>query len=962
MYCQDAVNSCYSFSQPFVENETGLFKGVEVTLFLIYTDTTQTTEITDILTSTSDLKWEPADVIKPKRDNVYWLKTRMAGHPAFDGRQVLHVADRLGNDLHAYNYIDSYVIDKYGNQTTQQVGIQIPPEDRPIEFWANYIQIEVPSNDTLDVYIRLKGLNLYYPLESIKLWHLDFDSVLSKQIYIAKKSFLFYGVLGIQIMFFILLYFIEREKIYISFSIFGAGLFLTRAFAMFNFSSLVPFPSLIPYNTLLHHSSVYLTISGGLLFISEFLSIPRDGKFMKRVIPLYLLMTLIAYLRFIFRYSFSDTGSYPALLTPAAYTNMALLLGIYMICTAPSSSKNSKLFLLLAIMPIVIGTILTTTYNEGWLTGYVNAMFIDDFMKGAVVSLIFTLALTVGYRSQASKLEKESAIKENIKAQQIIFEKQMRTEKLEEMDAIKTRLYTNITHEFRTPLTVIMGINDELTETTRSLNLPEDKKNNIIQNQQLIHRNSENLLSLVNQFLDLSKSESEQLDLKLIHGDIIVYLNYLVESFLSQANDKNIRLVFYSEIPFLLMDYDEIKIQHVVYNLLSNALKFTTEHGKIVMHAAKINQSLLQLKIKDDGIGIPANELNYIFDRFYQVDNLNSRNVDGSGIGLSLTKDIIQLMGGEINVESTEGEGSTFTIIIPITNEAAIVDVVRPTMNILPESEEKNRSVQAIPSKAEDKPILLIVEDNRDVINYLVQVLGQSYHVIEAINGVQGIDKAIEIIPDLIISDVMMPVKDGYELTRVLKKDQRTSHIPIILLTAKAAKKNKLEGLKIGADAYLSKPFNKEELLIRINKLLEIRNVLRAKYVTMYSSVDGSTTIAQSATIQAPEDQSKEEQFLATLRDIVIKEIKNDSLNSYYLSNQISISQSQLYRKIKALTGETPTTFIRDIRLKKSLSLLHSDEYNISQVAYEVGFSNPSYYSRAFQKKYGKSPRQYRKG
>ena len=433
----------------------------------------------------------------------------MVSHPAFKGRQVIHVAQELGNDAQAYDYIDTYTIDQHSQQTHQLTGRQISIRDKPIEFWANYIQIDLTENDTLDVYIRLKGMNLNYQPENIKLWHIDFDSIFSSQIFLTKKAFIFYGMLGIQILFFIFLYLIENEKIYLYFSIFGLGFFLSRAFSEFNFSSFVPFPITIPYNEPLYHSSIYLTLLGGLLFISQYLNIPKNGLFMRRVVPIYLILTLTSFLRFIFRYSFSEAGTYPGILTPAAYTFSALLLGIYMIWTSPNSVKRSKFFLLISILPIIMGSTLTLVYNEGWLPPGINAIFVDDFMKIAIILLIVTLALTFGYRSRALKSEKEAAIQENLKAKQTIFEKQVHAEKLEEMNDLKTRLYTNITHEFRTPLTVIMGINDELSDTTKSLKLPKGKKKKILQNQQLIQRNSQNLLTLVNQLLDLSKSDSK---------------------------------------------------------------------------------------------------------------------------------------------------------------------------------------------------------------------------------------------------------------------------------------------------------------------------------------------------------------------------------------------------------------------------------------------------------------------
>ena len=610
---------------------------------------------------------------------------------------------------------------------------------------------------------------------------------------------------------------------------------------------------------------------------------------------------------------------------------------------------------------------MTILFNEDLLPNFINALHVDDIMKMAVILLIVTLSLTVGYRSKSLKEEKNEAIQQNTKAQQTLFEEKMRAEKLEELDVLKTKLYTNITHEFRTPLTVIMGINDELSETTNQLSLPKEKKEKILQNQQLIHRNSENLLTLVNQLLDLSKSDSQLIDLQLKQGDIITYLNYLTESFFSKAKEKDIRLVFYSELSSLMMDYDEQKIQHIAYNLLSNALKFTPEKGKIIMHASNIDHTekpMLQLIVKDTGIGIPEDQLAFIFDRFYQVDDSHTRQVDGSGVGLSLTKDMVELMSGDISVDSQVDVGTTFTVRLPITNQAEKDQTLKSDRQAIITQELSLQGQDDIPTDInpeDDKPILLIAEDNKDVFTYLQQVLGQSYQIIKAHNGEEGINKAIAYVPDLIISDVMMPIKDGYELTSTLKKDTRTSHIPIIILTAKASDSDKMTGLKTGADAYLYKPFNKEELRIRIAQLLESRNKLRDHYAALYNETIKDSNGAERQNTQESKPLDREEEFLQFLQEIIHDDLKNQNLNAAYLAQKAGISQSQLYRKLKALTGETPNSLIKDIRLQKSLPLLKDLDNHISEVAYEVGFNNPSYFTRSFHKKFGLSPLAYRK-
>lgn len=535
-------------------------------------------------------------------------------------------------------------------------------------------------------------------------------------------------------------------------------------------------------------------------------------------------------------------------------------------------------------------------------------------------------------------------------------------EKNEEREALKTRLYTNMTHEFRTPLTVIMGINDELVEATKDLDLPAPRREKMLQSQNLIRRNSKNLLTLVNQLLDLSKSESNALKLKLIQADIIPYLNYLTESFFSKARENDIRLLFYSDLPALVMDYDEQKIQHIAYNLLSNAIKFSRGQGKIVMHAAQVGSKeapLLQLIVKDNGIGIAPEKVPHIFDRFYQVDDSHTRLVEGSGIGLALTRDMVELMNGEITVASKPGEGTTFTILLPITTQAEKRDTTASMGPVQTNEKVEYAAAWDMEDETEqgsDQPILLIVEDNRDVFSYLKMVLSQTYRILAARNGEEGIEKAREAIPDLIISDVMMPIKDGYELTNVLKQDPATSHIPIILLTAKASHEERVEGLGVGADAYLTKPFDKQELLIRINNLIATRQIMQQHFAP---NDNGSIPDAQPDT-QSPAI-AQQQDFVDRVNAIIQEHLALETLNADTIAGQMGMSQSQVYRKLKAVTGLSVNQFIRRYRLQQSIPLLENSDKDVAQIAYEVGFSSPSYFSRSFHKVYHKSPLTYRK-
>ncbi|MEZ4777388.1 MAG: two-component regulator propeller domain-containing protein [Bacteroidia bacterium] len=535
---------------------------------------------------------------------------------------------------------------------------------------------------------------------------------------------------------------------------------------------------------------------------------------------------------------------------------------------------------------------------------------------------------------------------------------QEEAKKIREMDALKSRLYTNITHEFRTPLTVIMGMTNELNDLIQQSSAGVADKGKFTKGFSLIRNNSQNLLRLINQLLDLSKLESGMLKLEMTQADIIPYLEYLTESFSSRAVEDGIRLFFYTEVKSLVMDFDEIKIQHIVYNLLSNALKFTEPGGKVVLHTqqqTEAGQPYFQLKVSDTGIGISEENLTHIFDRFYQVDNTVTRRGEGTGIGLALTKELSELMQGRIQVESRLGEGTVFTLLLPIRNMAVAEAInVKPT-DILQVSEPEtvSSSLDTEESSA-GNPLLLVVEDNPDVTYYIRQLLAKEYQIETAADGQTGIDKAFELIPDIIISDVMMPRKDGFEVTETLKNDTRTSHIPIILLTAKATEEDRIAGLKSGADAYLQKPFNKEELLVRLEKLVALRKMLLERYAQVSLQLpSGSLLIKGEPTL--------DDIFLQKILQLIEDKIDQSDLGIEDMCRVVGLGRTQLFRKINALTGESPIRYIQKIRLKKAKELLLTSELNVSEIAYEVGFSDPNYFARAFSKEFGIPPSAVRK-
>ena len=531
------------------------------------------------------------------------------------------------------------------------------------------------------------------------------------------------------------------------------------------------------------------------------------------------------------------------------------------------------------------------------------------------------------------------------------------SEKLKELDAMKSRFYTNITHEFRTPLTVIMGMIDSIKEHFNE--------------RQLIRRNSENLLRLVNELLDLSKLDSGTLKLEEVQGDIVHYLRYLTESFYSMAEERQLRLTFYSEEQELVMDFDEMKIQHIVYNLLSNAIKFTPKNGKIVFHIRQLNKEekpWLQLKVQDTGIGIPPDQLPHIFDRFYQIDGSTTRKGEGTGIGLSLTKELVVLMGGTIAVKSILKKGTEFTLLLPIKRNAKRKDIEPKALITHSKlgdkavdssylSDESITSDNIIPSGNSAHPLLLIIEDNNDVVTYIKSILEKDYQVETAENGRIGIEKALKIVPDIIITDVMMPEKDGYEVCATLKSDERTNHIPIVMLTAKATAADRLTGLNTGADAYLMKPFDKAELFVRLEKLVNLRKALQKKYATASALIAASS--AQAVKTETTPDLN--DIFLQKIRQVIDDKMDDANLSIVHLCRAVQLSHTQVYRKMKALTGDHPSGFIRKRRLHKAKELLKTTELNVSEIAYEVGFTDPNHFSRTFSQEFAMSPSAMRK-
>ncbi len=526
-------------------------------------------------------------------------------------------------------------------------------------------------------------------------------------------------------------------------------------------------------------------------------------------------------------------------------------------------------------------------------------------------------------------------------------------EQLKELDRMKSRFFENISHEFRTPLTLIEGPLKEIKSGSFSDNLDEQYE--------LMLGNTRRLKQLVNQLLDLSRIESGRMKLSIRRMDIIEVVKGVAASFESLAGMKRIEFNIQCTDEPVTGWFDRDAVEKILMNLLSNAFKFTPEGGEVhvTINPAQRGGRVegIVLSVTDTGIGISPDEQDKIFDRFYQVDQSGTREYEGSGIGLALIKELIELHRGEITVTSEPDKGSTFTVILPLDKETFSPDEIDDTGEpvttpyaYIPETEPptSGETIEEDIIQEESGPVLLVIEDNAEMRKYIRSHLSNGFRIIEAVNGKAGIQKAVETIPDLIISDVMMPEMDGYEVCKELKTDERTSHIPIILLTAKASSESKLEGLETGADDYIMKPFDAHELRIRVKNLIEQRRKLRERF-------RNETTIKlKDVTVT-----SMDEKFLRRAMELVENHISDRKFDTETFAKEMYLSRRQLHRKMTALTDLSPSQFMRRMRLARATDLLRKKAGNISEIADLVGYESPSKFSRAFKEELGKTPSEY---
>jgi DNA-binding response OmpR family regulator/nitrogen-specific signal transduction histidine kinase len=541
------------------------------------------------------------------------------------------------------------------------------------------------------------------------------------------------------------------------------------------------------------------------------------------------------------------------------------------------------------------------------------------------------------------------------KKHKAILEKQYQ-DQIDKIKEAKIQFFINISHEIRTPLTIIVCSIERLI---RNLTLNTEQEKDAIS----VEKNVNQMLSLTNELLEIQKMEIGNYQINVRNNDIVEFIKNLVFAIEPLANRQKIKLTFSSFKPSYFIWHDSNALEKAVINLISNAIKYTKTGGKVIVSInPSINNEYLEISVIDNGIGIKKENLSKIFDRFYHLSVNTDSYENGFGIGLSLTKNLIELHKGLISVKSEPEKGSDFTISLPMNEDTYSSEEKADKVIWKSDNLTTLRSINkgAIPFQEIDllnkkideldaeKTTVLYIDDNIELLKIISNYLLETYNVVVAPNGKIGIEMANQYQPDIIISDIIMPEVDGFELCRNLKNNLNTSHIPIILLTARGDSESQFKGLEIGADYYFPKPFNINLLGLTIKNLIDSREKLRELF--------------KNNTYKNPQDittNSRDAEFLEKLIKYVDEHIGETELNINYLAQNLAMSRSTFFRKIKAITGTTGKEFVDSIRLKKAAELLIHSEMNISEVAYTIGHSNPQYFSKWFKAYYKVSPSEY---
>ena len=822
----------------------------------------------------------------------------------------------------------------YGADEEKRVGVYVPANQKkgalPKGFllredgYSGQVLISLEAGQTSQIFVKTNRiLNKAFPF-TFKLYH---PRTWKETTAIGNRNYgqgLVQGVLWTLILYHLLLFIILRDPIYAYYClyIFGIAIITLGYFGYLHEFFFSNRPLVAKFLT---QAAQFGTLIMAFVFGSHFVRLDKLLPKWNRRIQLFI-KTMSSYLLFV-AISYLIFRDYRIINYSYYFAIPIVLLGLYFCITlmktkdkvAQNYAWASSFFVVILLVNMFITFL---TYHGIIQERPYQRFFIAQ--AGVLIHLL-TFALGLGIRSR---------------------EKDMQAQRMTELDKMKSRFFANVSHEFRTPLTLIMGPLKQL--------MSGESETEKVQQYKLMYQNSERLLRLINELLSLSELEMGKMQLQASYGDINAFVRSFTLSFESLANIKNIEIKLDTPEKGLNCWFDAEKLEKILGNLLSNAFKFTPEGGIITVSLEQSrDRKKVVIAVRDSGPGIEKALLPQVFDRFFYANNKTPDGQVGTGIGLSLTKELVLLHHGEIFVESQLGHGACFQFSLPLDEkhlkkEERIKDLAakRPDYNFTESMQPQALSTAAETSiEGEETQQILLVEDNPEVRAFIKSYLSPHYQVTEAEDGQEALGIAIEKIPDLIISDVMMPNMDGNELCDKLKNDEKTNHIPIVLLTARSAKADKIQGLTLGADTYLTKPFDKDELLAHISNLLLNRQRLKSKFA------EGKLLESE-----VPELPDRDRTFLHKVNTAIEAHLDEEAFGVEELLRVLAMSRTQLHRKLKAITNQSTTQYMRGIRLEHARKLLQTGEYNVTETAFKVGFNSQTYFSKSFKEYFGFPP------
>lgn len=879
--------------------------------------------------------------------HVYWLKYRLVNNTGHEIK--LSLPEEAA-------YVDLYTRINNGIWQHARTGKLVPWNERDGLKRIPAFNLVIPAFDTMSVFKRVYWNYVASQPDSLSSNFVFTDKLIEKD-YVKDDSFLMTSIqdafmVGLYVLTIIISFYfflVVREKEFFLFSVYLL------------FAALEAIPTLHGVFLREHQRlllNMYIICNSFLpalmiFFLRYFLKISR--RFPRWDIFLIVFSILEVIIMLTTYFASAVFGSNLGTISHFFYNLISMSDGIlvliilYMYVFSPDRAVR---LMILGLTPVVFLKVLVYAdytfhhlYSSGFGEPTING-YVSPFNKIGFVILIITFLWMIGLFNGVLFLRFFNIRKGYIQQK--------------DLGQLKSRFFANISHEFRTPLTLMIGpLEDRMQGGSM------EKLSAMVP---AMYRNSKRLLTLINQLLDLSKVDAAKYRVNTTREDIIPFVQQVMHNFSSLAKQKDIslqlrvdpNLSIAFEIENTSFYFDEDIIEKVLTNLLSNAFKFTPVGGKIevVMNLYEDKKNYLELRVEDNGPGIPVRKLPYVFDRFYQADASSRRQHEGSGIGLSLVKELIELHGGKIAASNATDKGTVFICLLPLNKKILSgnpdqADAKTPSVTVLEsqdtDEQEYADSDQDIISEKSDL-LVLIVEDNEDVRKYIWEKLSDLYTILEAENGREGLQIAREKIPDLVISDVMMPEMDGYELCQHLKTDDLTSHIPVILLTARAGDADKLTGLETGADAYLIKPFNSRELLIRVRNLIEIRNKMRAKFSDKLIVKPSEITVT-----------SLDQQFMHKLLATVENHLGDPRFSVDDLAKEMNMSTGQILRKIRALINQSTQQFIRSVRMQRALEMLKKNSGTVAEISWKVGFEDPGYFTKVFKQYFGCLPTEYDK-